>query len=190
MWTSHNFNDGDEIHLKAFFDYKGGNLVGSAYDSVLAASSAHTFMVSSLMSNYKDVAHILPVKSFTAQHLFDVIKKLIIGLETIGFKVVCVVSDNNSINRKAMSFFSENGEATSIYTNPYDSSRPLFFVIDSVHLLKCIRNRWVNQKYDYVSMYFPKFQQDNNDSNNDYIFHVAFFYSLRKVTWAWVWQLT
>jgi hypothetical protein len=33
----------DEIHIKPYFDYKGGNIVGSAHNSVVAATTAHVF---------------------------------------------------------------------------------------------------------------------------------------------------
>ncbi|XP_035217173.1 uncharacterized protein LOC118190548 [Stegodyphus dumicola] len=53
----------DEIHLNQAFDYKGGNLCGMAYNCKNAASSAYVFMIRSLLSVYKDVVHILPVKN-------------------------------------------------------------------------------------------------------------------------------
>ena len=49
----------DEMHLKPFFDYKGGTIIGSAFNSGSATTSAFAFMVCSLFSSYKD-AHILP----------------------------------------------------------------------------------------------------------------------------------
>lgn len=115
----------DEIHLKPFYDFKGGNIVGSAYDSAFAASSAYTFMISSLLSSYKDVAHILPVNSFTAEKLHEVLRNVIISLEKIGLQVIWVVSDN--INKKAVSFFSKLPEVKYKYENPYEPSRQLFF---------------------------------------------------------------
>ena len=51
----------DEIHLKPFFDYKGGNIIGTSFNSLsTAAKSAFAFMISSVFSNYKDVVHLLP----------------------------------------------------------------------------------------------------------------------------------
>ena len=47
----------DEIHLKPYFDYKGGNVVGSANNTNEVAASAFAFMLSSVLSNYKDVIH-------------------------------------------------------------------------------------------------------------------------------------
>lgn len=51
----------DEIHLKSFFDYKGGNIVGGSYNNEKAAKTAYVFIIRSLLSKFKEVAHILPV---------------------------------------------------------------------------------------------------------------------------------
>ena len=81
-----------------------------------------------------------------AESLFNITKRLIIGLEQIGFKVICVITDNNSINRKAMSYFHSPPKSSTVYRHPAHDSRPLFFMFDSVYLLKCIRNNWINTK--------------------------------------------
>ena len=78
----------DEIHLKRYFDFKGANVVGLANNTNEVATSAFTFMLSSVL--LKDVIHIMPTKCLKAVNLFNIIKRLIIGLEEIGFKVFCV----------------------------------------------------------------------------------------------------
>ncbi|XP_064120877.1 uncharacterized protein LOC135225533 [Macrobrachium nipponense] len=151
----------DEIHIKPYYDYKGGSIVGSAYDRTEAATSAFVFMINSLFSGFKDVVHILPAKSMTAGNLFTFIKQIIIGLENIGFRVICVLTDNNAINQKAMSHFSLPPKPSVMYEHPADNSRPLFFMFDSVHLLKCIRNNWINQRDADKNMIFPEFPFDS-----------------------------
>lgn len=42
--------------------------------------------------------------------------------------------------------------------HPSDSSRSLFFVIDLVHILKYIRNNWLNQHDDKDCFYYPEFE--------------------------------
>ncbi|GFV00636.1 THAP-type domain-containing protein [Trichonephila clavipes] len=85
---------------------EGGNILGMAYNSEQAATSAYVFMIQSLLFHLKEVVHIIPVKNIDGEKLFAVVKKTIVELDGIGFKVIGVVSDNNSINRKAMSNFS------------------------------------------------------------------------------------
>ncbi|KAH7953495.1 hypothetical protein HPB49_009563 [Dermacentor silvarum] len=77
---------------------------------------------------------------------------------------MCVVSDNNSVNRKAMSLFESPPCNRIVYQHPSGPSRPLFFVIDPVHILKCIRNNWINQKNDQICFYFPEIQGDTPES--------------------------
>ncbi|KAG8187443.1 hypothetical protein JTE90_009515 [Oedothorax gibbosus] len=155
----------DEIHIKPFFDFKGGNVVGASYEGTAAATSAFVFMIQSILSSYKDVVHIMPVYTITADALHLFIKKVIIGLEDIGFSVIGVVTDNNSINRKAMSMFSVPPNLNIVFPHPNQvisnscrNVRPLFYIIDPVHILKCIRNNWVNQRNHNLCMHYPDYK--------------------------------
>ncbi|KAH9373532.1 hypothetical protein HPB48_003484 [Haemaphysalis longicornis] len=131
----------DEIHIKPFFDYKGGNISGVAANSGQAANRAFVFMVHSLMNKFKEVVHIVPVHKPNAEFLHKLLREVICGLEKIGFKVICVVTDNNAINKKAMLPFkptvvpaiptSSPKSPTNdfVFPHPCDAQRPLFFVI-------------------------------------------------------------
>ena len=151
----------DEIHLKPYFDYKGGNIVGLSDNSNEAAMIAFTFMLSSVFSQYKDVVHVMPTKCLKAESLFDIIKH-IIGLEEIGFQVLSIIIDNNAINKKAISLFCSPPKLSIVYRHPVLKSQPLFFLFDSVHISKCIRNNWLGQKDPSKCMVFPKFCHNGN----------------------------
>ena len=114
----------DEIHLKPNFDYKGGN--GLANNTSEVATSAFAFMLSSVLSNYKDVIHIMPTKCLKAENLFNIIRSL------IGFKVLCVIMDNNAINKKAMSLFCTPAKLSIVYPHPVLKSRPLSYLTQSI----------------------------------------------------------
>ena len=152
--------------MKPYFDYKGGDVVGAAYNSTDVATSAFAFMISSMFFNYKDVAHVLPTRKITAEALHCLLKKTLVGLKCIGFTVIAVVMDNNAINRKAMSLFANPLQLSIVYPHPVDSSHPLFFVLDAVHIIKCIKNNWINQKTASASMMYPPFNFDFIKSNN------------------------
>ena len=47
----------------------------------------------------------MPTKCLKAESLFDIIKCIIIGLEEISFQVLSIITDNNAINKKAISAF-------------------------------------------------------------------------------------
>ena len=54
-------------------------------------------------------------------------------------------------------FFSTNGKLETRVPHPFDNSRFLFLTFDFVHILKSIRNNWLNQNNFDKTMYFPKF---------------------------------
>ncbi|KAH9382580.1 hypothetical protein HPB48_010346 [Haemaphysalis longicornis] len=59
----------DEIHIKPFFDYKGGKISGVAANSGQAANSAFVFVMHSLMNTFEEVVHIVPVHKPNAEFL-------------------------------------------------------------------------------------------------------------------------
>lgn len=147
----------DEIHIQPYLDYKGGNIVGTACNNTSLATAAYVFMITSIKSNFKEVIHISPTSTIKHDILHNFIETIIINLEKIGFRVFCVISDNNALNGKAMSNFSQNKKLSIVYPHPVDKSRPLFFLYDSVHLLKCIFCNWLNSKPDQ-NLTYPDFK--------------------------------
>ena len=87
----------DEIHLKPYFDYKGGNIVGLSDNSNEVATSAFAFKLSSVFSQDKDIVYVMSTKRLKAENLFDIVKRIIIGLEEIDFQVLSIITDNNVI---------------------------------------------------------------------------------------------
>lgn len=162
----------DEIHIKPFLDYKAGNMVGIACNNTLLATTAFVFMIVSVNSKFKEVVHISPVSKINHESLFNFIKSIILKLEQIGYKIFCVISDNNALNSKAMNNFSNHNKLSIVYPHPADNSRPLFYLFDSVHILKCIRNNWLNSKPNQI-MQYPNF--DSGEEN------IASFYALKKI---------
>lgn len=162
----------DEIHIKPFLDYKAGNIVGIANNNTSLATTAFVFMIISVNSKFKEVVHISPVSKINHESLFIFIKSIILKLEQIGYKIFCVISDNNALNSKAMNNFSKHNKLSIVYPHPADNSRPLFYLFDSVHILKCIRNNWLNSKPNQI-MQYPNF--DSGEEN------IASFNALKKI---------
>ena len=63
---------------------------------------------------------------------------------------------------KKLSLFCTPAKFSIVYPHPVLKSRPLFFIYDSVHILKCIRNNWLGQKDASKCMIFPKFCFNGN----------------------------
>nr|CAH7764584.1 unnamed protein product [Callosobruchus chinensis] len=165
----------DEVHIEPFVDYKGGNIVGTACNNHNElATTAYAFMINSVFSSFKEVVHISPISKIDYKILHSFLDKVIKGLEEIGYRLFCIISDNNAINGKAVSQFSDNKQLSIVYPHPFDRTRPLFFLFDSVHLLKCIRNNWINLKSQQKLIY-PDFDGNSKTSN------IADFAALKKL---------
>ena len=57
-------------------------------------------MRSSVFTHYKDVVYVMPTKCLQAENLWNIVKRIIIGSEEIGFQVLSIMTDNNAINKK------------------------------------------------------------------------------------------
>ena len=79
-----------------------------------------------IFSNYKDVIHLSLTCKITADELYVTIKKSAVGLKSIGFKVIAVITDNNAINRKAMFKFVFPPKLSIAYRHPSNQIQPLF----------------------------------------------------------------
>lgn len=169
----------DEIHIKPCLDYKGGSIIGKSFNDRQPATSAHVFMIRSIKTRFKDVIHVLPAKKMQAEIINRMIVNIVKELYKIGITTVCVTSDNNSINRKAMSLLSSPPKLSIVYPNPAIPNKPLFYIFDAVHLLKCIRNNWLNQKDNEKTMIFPNFGKFGTSPTHNV--NIASFSSLRKL---------
>ena len=57
-------------------------------------------------------------------------------------------------------YFHLHHKKSIVYPHPSDNARPLFLILDSVHILKCIRTNWLNQtKFLWIIVcYFGSFK--------------------------------
>jgi hypothetical protein len=146
----------DEIHVNQKSVYKGGSIVGMASNAIdTEASTVQTFMLCSLLSSNKDVAAMIAVKNLNTVYLTELTNKVIVMLENAGYFVFCLISDNNRVNRNMFTQMC-NGELQPYIKHPLNDERKLFFLFDSVHLIKCMRNNWLGQldsNHTFLSWY-------------------------------------
>lgn len=102
--------------------------------------------------------------------LLNVLKEV----ENLGFKVLAIVSDNNSVNRRAFELFTPNKLLKPHVQHPFDIARQLCFIFDTVHIFKCIRNNWQSKKDCDGTISFP-------DMENDHIVYKAKYKHLENM---------
>lgn len=110
------------------------------------ASHILVFMVRGLFSSLSFPYAQFPCATASADVLHPIAWRCIEHLEMIGLKVLALVCDGASANRK---FYRMHNDGTAQLTykvkNIYaHQDRPIFFVSDVPHLLKTTRNCWAN----------------------------------------------
>ena len=90
----------DEIQIKSKLEYRGGKITGlSENRENELAHHIQAFMIKSVSSDYSEMVRLIPVTRNNSNFLIPELKGIIKDLENVGFSVVCLTSDNASINR-------------------------------------------------------------------------------------------
>ena len=153
----------DEMHVKPLLTYKNGKMIGSTDKDI--ATTIHCFMISSIFSSNKDVVKFVPAKKIPAEQLLKHLKNVLITIRQAGYVIVSIITDGNRINKKLFKLLSEvqsNGDLPSYVSDPVDPSNKIFLLFDSVHILKCIRNNWINLKNYKKTFTFPDLDNFQN----------------------------
>ena len=107
------------------------------------------FMVRGLFIRLQFPYGAFPCSVISGSTLFPLVWEAVRRLEGLGFKVLALVADGASPNRKFFKLNSEpeKGSNTPVYKvpNPYsEEQRDIFFISDVPHLMKTTRNCWSN----------------------------------------------
>ena len=128
------------------------------------ANWIQTFMIISILSPNNDVVSLVPVQ--TAHDLYTITLE-VIKYVTASYTIVAIISDNNIINWKMFIELSGSDSLVPYIVNPVNQIDRIYLLFDTVHLLKCIRNNWINQA-DKTFVY-PDFH------HNSCLKHASFF---------------
>lgn len=150
----------DEISVRPQISYASSTIQGMSLNKNLEPAKSVQPFISSIHSKNKDITGLFPVKDLTADELYQLPKKILKVVEECGFSVVSVIAVNIRINRNMFATIC-GGELMSHITNPNIPPKKIFFLFDSVHILKCIRNNWMNQATEGCTFTFPSFSNSN-----------------------------
>ena len=153
----------DEVYVQSDFSHKGGNIFGSSSSNVeVAAKTVLAFMVTSLFEKWSEIVRLYPLASTDAKEVFEMVTTVIADIEKCNLNVVVLCSDNLPLNQNLFKLFSRKHVIERSVPHPCDSNRPLFLIFDFVHIIKCIRNNWLNQHDAQCSFIFPSFEDTIN----------------------------
>lgn len=118
------------------------------------SNTVQTFMIASLYSKNKDAIALIPVKNLTAQQLYSYALKVLSLLKECGYSVLTLLSDNNRVNRNMFELIC-GGSIKTCMDNPFDKGKKIFFLFDSCHLIKSIRNNWLKLASTNQTLFYP-----------------------------------
>ena len=160
----------DEIHIKPDLTYKAGKIIGGSLDPSDPTRTVFAIMVSSLFKKWSTIIRLLPLGSSSATQLLSTIKSVISDVERCNLSVQVISTDAYPLNVNLFKMLSPDNTLQPMVPHPFDPSRCLFLIFDFVHIMKSIRNNWLNVKnHDKTLQYpdFEDFQQVNNASFED-----------------------
>lgn len=113
------------------------------------------FMISSSFGHFKDIVSFTPVKCLTSEQLTPMLIDVLNIVQNAGFIVVVVVSDNNQVNAKTFQAICGSLSFEEGIDNPHHTGHKIFFLYDTVHILKCVRKNWLNQTGSGQTFSYP-----------------------------------
>ena len=114
-------------------------------------------MVSSLYKRWSTIIRLIPCSTTSAEILFPTIRKAICDIELCGLKVQVLCTDNYPLNVSIFKLFSPDKTLNPSVPHLCDLNRTLFLLFDFVHILKSIRNNWLNLKDFNKTFQYPQF---------------------------------
>ena len=109
------------------------------------ATHALAFMVRGIYTDLQFCFGYFATKDLKAEGIFPVAWEAVSVLESIGFKVRCMVSDGASPNRKFYKLHKISSSSLPFFAiNMCCTERRIYFICDPPHLVKTIRNNWEN----------------------------------------------
>lgn len=173
----------DEIYISPRLDYRGNSITGMAANSSTSntndlAKTVLTFMVSSAFGKLSEVVSMFPVNNIKGSELTILINKCIHFVQSCGFEVLCVITDNHSINRSAFKIMSPSYSIS----NPKFPEKKIFLLFDFVHLFKNVWKNWLNLKNIDQTFTYCNFECSSSTENVMYakFQHLKDFYEKEK----------
>ena len=125
-------------------------------------------MVSSLSTNFSSIVRLIPLGSSSAETLYPIVKSTICDIEACGVFVEAVCTDNYPLNVRLYKCFSADSKLRPKVQHPCNPQRNLILFFDIVHIIKSIRNNWLNLKILTIhSFFYAPFEDIRNLFKSD-----------------------
>lgn len=145
--------DEASIKAKCIYDRKGDAVFGfkdrpdssSSNTQGILANRVLCFVLCGTNSQYKIPCSYYFTKQLSGKDLFQWTKEVIAAVESCGFNIVRIVTDNYSANTTLFKHMG-NGSLRTVVTHPHDSNRVIFLSFDPCHVIKNIRSQFLERQ--------------------------------------------
>ena len=126
---------------------------------VTPPTTVFSMMISSLMKRFSTIVRLIPLGSSSAADLYPIITKRIGDIESCDLFVEALCTDNYPLNVSLFKFFSYDTKILHPrVVHPCNPTRTLILFFDIVHIMKSIRNNWLNLKDSEKIFIYPDFE--------------------------------
>ena len=116
-------------------------------------------MISSISKKWSQVVKLLPSYFSTAEELFPMVNSVINDIEKCDLFVEVLVTDNYPMNVRLFKLYSlDHKTLFPAVPHPTCPERKLYILFDFVHIIKSIRNNWLNLKDYDLTFTYPDMQ--------------------------------
>ena len=141
----------DEVKIRPTIAFSGSVLNGQAKnDPTSKASSMLCIMMRCLHGGPSVMLSVTPVHGLTADYQFSTVKEAAEIIENYGGVVLGSITDNHKINQNFCKLFNRVTDFKAIH--PLNDNRYWYLLFDTVHILKCLRNNWISEKCQKLSL--------------------------------------
>jgi len=141
----------DEVKIRPTIAYSAGVLNGMAKnDPESKATSMLCIMMKCLHGGPSVMIYAIPVHKLTAAYQFIIVKEAAALVEKSGGIVLGSITDNHKINQQYCKLFDRITDYQA--RHPLHDQRVWFLLFDTVHILKCLRNNWITEKCQKLSL--------------------------------------
>ena len=142
----------DEVKIRPTVAFGGGILSGMASnDPTVKATAMLGVLMKCLHGGPSLMISVTPVHKLTAQFQYDIVIKMAALVEKCGGIVSGSITDNHKINQNYCTLFPSRSVSFKA-THPLDQNRFWYLLFDPVHILKCLRNNWITEKCNKLTI--------------------------------------
>jgi hypothetical protein len=133
----------DKIYSAKRAEFSGGTFYGVELGE--PTKTMLCVMIKSVAGKSKDMVAMMPLVKIDSKILDCLVKQVLVAVQSVGFKVVALLTDAHSSNRKLYADELCNGKLQFSIPNPANESSRIFLLFDPVHIYKNFFNNLLNR---------------------------------------------